>query len=122
MGARRSCVCRYHGRHSQQYDAKATVRLRRVLLSHSHGRFTWQRLPCFTACAVLYGVAYGLSFPRILRLIVSMVLVDFVLVGIVVSTLAWYEASRLPLRDCFRLRQMLMIHSIAGTEAPFRLR
>ena len=43
---------------------------------------------------MLYGVAYGLSFPRILRLIVSMVLVDFVLVGIVVSTLAWYAACR----------------------------
>jgi len=71
---------------------------------------------------VLYGVAYGLSFPRILRLIVSMVLVDFVLMGIVVSTLAWYEASRPLLRDCFRLGQLLMIHSIAGTEAPFQLR
>ena len=52
-----------------------------------------------SVCAVFYGMAYGKSFPAILKLIVTMVLVDFVLVGVVVSTLAWYVTHRN--RACF---------------------
>jgi hypothetical protein len=39
---------------------------------------------------MLYGLIYSQGFFGFIRLIFSMVLVDFLLVGVVVATLTWY--------------------------------
>jgi hypothetical protein len=64
-------------------------------------------------CAVFYGIAYGRSFGGILKLVVSMVLVDFVLVGIAVSTLAWW----VPVKDALYL-SLVLSRSLVRSLAP----
>ena len=93
MGARRPSVCG-----DPVGDHDWCVCAQRAIEAHSAGSHTVDD-GCFVdmrprraVSAVFYGVAYGRSFGAILRLIASMVLVDFVLVGLAVSTLAWYKA------------------------------
>jgi len=48
-----------------------------------------------TVCAVLYGFVYMQGFLGILKLVVHMVLVDFILVGVAVATLTWFLTNKL---------------------------
>ncbi|KAI8846175.1 UNC-50 [Chytridium lagenaria] len=47
-----------------------------------------------TIAAIAYGIAYGLGFGGILKNILYMVIVDFLVVGFVVSTLIWLFSNR----------------------------
>lgn len=43
-----------------------------------------------TMCAIAYGLVYKVGFVGMMRLILYMVLVDFLLVGVVVATFNWW--------------------------------
>lgn len=44
-------------------------------------------------CAVLYGLAFSQGILGVLKLVVYMVLVDFLCVGVFIATILWYSAQ-----------------------------